>query len=113
MRSVHFAAACVLSAGLMSSAVGGAADAAAAATSWATVNLNYAGDRYADLADINTKNAAGLGEACRVRVDNGGGFQSGLLLVDGLLYLTTRLATVALDPTDCSVVWKSLYTPEG
>ena len=74
------------------------------ATAWPTVNLNYASDRYVDLDQINSRNAAGLGEVCRVRVDSGGAFQSGLLLVDGLLYLTTRAATVALDPTDCSVV---------
>jgi PQQ-dependent dehydrogenase (methanol/ethanol family) len=75
--------------------------------------LNYASDRYVDLDQINTQNAGGLGEVCRVRVDNGGAFQSGLLLVDGLLYLTTRAATVALDPTDCSVVWKSVHALEG
>jgi alcohol dehydrogenase (cytochrome c) len=84
----------------------------AADTSWATVNLNYASDRYVGLDQINTQNVGHLAQVCRVRVDAGGAFQSGLLLVDGLMYLTTRAATVALDPGDCSVVWKSIYVPE-
>jgi alcohol dehydrogenase (cytochrome c) len=128
MKSLHVAAVWMLGAALMFPARGPAADAAQAAaaqpahvqaasvqsaSSWSTVNLNYAGDRFADLAGIDTQNAGRLGEVCRVRVDSAGGFQSGLVLVDGLLYLTTRLAIVALDPTDCSVAWKSVYTPEG
>ncbi len=86
---------------------------AAEVTSWPTVNLNYAGDRFAAPSQITPQNAALLGEVCHVRVDAGGSFQSGLVLVDGLLYLTARYATVALDPADCSVAWKSIYTPEG
>jgi PQQ-dependent dehydrogenase (methanol/ethanol family) len=86
---------------------------AAEVTPWPTVNLNYAGDRFAPLGQITPQNAALLGEVCRVRVDTGGSFQSGLVLVDGLIYLTARDATVALDPADCSVAWKSVYTPEG
>lgn len=86
---------------------------AAEATSWPTVNLNYPGDRFAASDQITPQNAALLGEVCRVRVDTGGSFQSGLVLVDGLLYLTARYATVALDPADCTVAWKSIYTPEG
>jgi alcohol dehydrogenase (cytochrome c) len=86
---------------------------AAEAAAWPTGNLNYAGDRYAELDGITPKNAALLGEVCRVRVDTGGSFQSGLVLVDGLLYLAARNSTVALDPADCSVAWKSVYAPEG
>jgi alcohol dehydrogenase (cytochrome c) len=83
------------------------------ATPWPTVNLNYAADRYVSLDQITPQNAALLGETCRVRVDAGGAFQSGLLLMNGLIYLTTRAATLALDPVDCGVAWKSVYVPEG
>jgi alcohol dehydrogenase (cytochrome c) len=86
---------------------------AAEVAPWPTVNLNYAGDRFAPFDQITPQNAALLGEVCRVRVDTGGSFQSGLVLVEGLLYLTTRAATVALDPADCGVAWKSVYAPEG
>ena len=78
---------------------------AAEVTPWPTVNLNYAGDRFVPSGQI-AQNAALLGQVCRVRVDTGGSFQSGLVLVDGLLYLTARDATVALDPADCSVASK-------
>jgi PQQ-dependent dehydrogenase (methanol/ethanol family) len=84
----------------------------AADTSWSTFNLNYASDRYVDLDQIDTRNVAGLTEMCRVQVDVSGAFQSGLLLVDGLLYLTTHTATVAVDPTNCYIAWKHIYTPE-
>jgi PQQ-dependent dehydrogenase (methanol/ethanol family) len=112
MKSAYVTVAGVFGAMLIFSPAAWTSD-AAPATSWGTVNLNYAGDRFADLADLNSQNVGKLGEVCRVRVDSGGALQSGLVLVDGLLYLTTRLATVALDPTDCSVVWKSVYTPEA
>lgn len=91
---------------------GPSAGLAAEATPWPTGNLNYASDRYSPLQQITPQNAALLGEVCRVRVDTGGSFQSGLVLVDGLMYLTARNATVALDPADCSVAWKNVYAPE-
>ena len=109
----HCTAMWVVNAGIIFCGCGRASDQPYPQTAWSTVNLNYASDRYVDLDLINTGNAATLGEVCRVRVDSGGPFQSGLLLVDGLLYLTTRASTVALDPTDCSVVWKSVYALEG
>jgi alcohol dehydrogenase (cytochrome c) len=82
-------------------------------TSWPLYNLNLRGDRFADLADINTANVARLKEVCRVRMDStGSSFQVGLILVNGLLYATTGRATAAIDPADCTVVWKSVYTPQ-
>jgi alcohol dehydrogenase (cytochrome c) len=80
--------------------------------SWPMYNLNYESTRYVGLASIDARNVSRLREVCRVRVGGAGAFQSGLVQADGLLYLTTATATVALDPTDCSVVWKSVYAPE-
>jgi alcohol dehydrogenase (cytochrome c) len=99
--------------GLVCLVLGGEACAAASdGTSWPTVNLDYGGDRYSPLDSLDTHNVEQLTEACQVRVDSSGAFQSALLLVDGVMYLTTRAATVALDPTDCRVLWKSVYLPE-
>lgn len=85
---------------------------AGADTDWPSYNLDRWGQRYADLDGINARSVTHMREVCRVRVDTAGAFQSGLLLLNGLLYANTARATVALDPTDCAVAWKSVYTPE-
>ena len=84
----------------------------AADISWPMYNLNYASTRYVDLNSINTGNVSHLKEVCRVRAGGAGAFQSGLVQANGLLYVTTANATLALDPSDCTVVWKSVYAPE-
>ena len=75
-------------------------------------NSNYESTRYVGLRSIDTRNVSRLREVCRVKVGTAGAFQSGLIQANGLLYLTTASATVALDPTDCTVVWKNVYRPE-
>jgi alcohol dehydrogenase (cytochrome c) len=85
----------------------------AADTEWPMYNSGYDSQRYVNLDGINTKNVSRLKELCRVRVANAGSFQSGILLVDGLLYVSSALATIAIDPIDCTIAWKSIYTPEG
>src|SRR3979490_2267442 len=77
----------------------------AADTDWPMYNLNYQSQRYVELHGINARNVSHLREGCRVRVDGAGSFQSGLLLVGGLLYATSATSTVAIDPTDCTVAW--------
>ena len=81
-------------------------------TSWSSYNLNLRSDRYSNIADLNASNVGQLKELCRVKVEPAGSFQSGLLLVDGILYASARSGTIAIDPTDCTVLWKSLYVPE-
>lgn len=83
-----------------------------AEAAWPMYNLNYAGTRYVQLNSINTSNVSHLKEVCRVRAGGAGAFQSGLVQANGLLYVTTANATLALDPSDCTVVWKSVYAPE-
>lgn len=78
---------------------------------WPTYNNDYAGQRFSALDQINKKNVAGLREVCRVGVADGGSFQSGPILVDGVMYVTTHLDTIALDPASCKVHWRSHYTP--
>lgn len=80
---------------------------------WLTYNNDYAGQRYSFLEEINAKNAASLTEVCRVQVAAGGSFHSGPLLIDGVLYAVTHDDTLALDPTNCRVIWKHHYTPVG
>jgi len=81
-------------------------------TSWPLYNMAWESRRYVELDGINNRNVGGLKEQCRIAVDEAGSFQSGLLLAEGRLYANTRLATVAVDPTNCLVLWKSVYAPE-
>jgi alcohol dehydrogenase (cytochrome c) len=79
---------------------------------WPMFNGTYDAQRFAALAQIDSSNVAGLKEACRVRVGTAGGFPTGPVLVGNALYVTAGDATLALDPTDCAVNWKSIYVPE-
>ncbi|WBX83762.1 PQQ-binding-like beta-propeller repeat protein [Sphingosinicella microcystinivorans] len=81
-------------------------------SSWPGYNGSYAGQRHVDLNQINPDNVASLAEVCRVRVGGVGVFHAGPVLVDGRLFVTTIRETIALDPTDCSVLWKSVYVPD-
>jgi alcohol dehydrogenase (cytochrome c) len=79
---------------------------------WPYYNNRMDGDRFLPLTEINADNAAGLVEACRVHVSGAGPFPAGTILVRGVIYTTAWRSTLALHPTTCDVVWKSLYAPE-
>ena len=88
------------------------ADAPTPDAEWPMYNQTYDGRRYSPLTDINETNVAQLAEVCRVRVGEAGGFSGSPVVVRGVMYATLRNATLALNPTDCGVLWKTLYTPE-
>jgi alcohol dehydrogenase (cytochrome c) len=81
-------------------------------TDWPSFNRGLDGVRYSELDQINTDNVGNLEEVCRVRVGGPGPLASGFILEGGGLYFTTSRATIAMNPTNCDIVWKSLYTPE-
>lgn len=81
-------------------------------TDWISFNRRLNGVRYSELDQINARNVGELEEACRVRVSGAGPFASGLILADGGLFFTAGRATMAINPTNCDVIWKALYQPE-
>jgi PQQ-dependent dehydrogenase (methanol/ethanol family) len=83
-----------------------------ASSPWPTYNNGYKGQRFSPLAEITVKNAGALKEVCRRKVADGGSFQTGPVVVDGSMYLTTALDTFSVDPTNCSLRWKSSYPLE-
>lgn len=85
---------------------------AASDTQWPSYNGTVDGQRFAPLDQINVQNASRLGEVCRVKVDDTGSFHTGLLEVDGLVYFTTALDTLAVDATSCAVRWRHRYALE-
>ena len=98
--------------GCVLSVVFGVALAAPADTQWPSYNATVDGQRYAAVDQIKVDNAARLGEVCRVKAEDAGAFQTGLVQVGGLIYFTTALDTLAVDASNCSVRWRHHYTPE-
>ncbi|MSR14118.1 MAG: hypothetical protein EXR86_06030 [Gammaproteobacteria bacterium] len=70
------------------------------------------GQRYVELNQINTTNAAQLGEVCRLKVDDAGAFHTGILQLGGVLYFTTASDTLAVDATNCALRWRHHYVAE-
>ena len=85
---------------------------ASANTQWPSYNGTVDGQRYSPLKQITVENAARLGELCRVQVEDVGSFHTGLVQMDGLIYLTTSLDTLAIDATDCEIKWRHHWEPE-
>ena len=67
------------------------ADAAASApdTNWLSYNGTADGQRYANVALITPQNAGELAEHCRISLGESGALHTGLVQLDGTLYLTT------------------------
>lgn len=82
------------------------------ASEWRMYNGSYDGQRFSTLDQINVDTVKGLSEVCRVHVGETGTFQSGPILEDNKLYLTTPHSTIAFNPANCDIVWKTLYVPE-
>lgn len=81
-------------------------------TNWMSYNGTVNGQRYSSLDQINTKNVASLAEVCRLKIDDSGTFQAGLVQIDGTLYMTNAHDTIAVDATNCTVRWRHVYKPE-
>ena len=83
---------------------------------WAGYNRTLTSDRYSPLAQVTTVNVGGLKQVCTFDVGEGGNFQSGIIVIDGTLYVTTDTNTEAIDAATCRQRWKHHYnnpTPEG
>lgn len=81
-------------------------------TNWPSYNGTVNGQRYSPLDQINAQNVTSLKEVCRLKVDDSGPFQTGLIQIDGTLYFTNAHDTVAVDAKDCTVRWRTVYKPE-
>jgi len=81
-------------------------------TDWPMYNKDYESQRFTSLQQINAQNVSSLKEVCRIKLAELTSFHSGPILVDGVMYVTTARDTVALDPCNCKVLWKSVWEPE-
>jgi alcohol dehydrogenase (cytochrome c) len=76
------------------------------ANDWPTYNRTYAGDRFSPLADLTTANVARLRQVCTFDTGEQVSFQTGPVVVGGVMYLTSDRATLAIDAATCAVKWK-------
>ena len=81
-------------------------------TDWPMYNKDFLGQRFTPLREINAKNVGSLKEVCRIKLAELTSFHNGPVLIDGVMYVTTARDTVALNPTNCNLLWKSVWEPE-
>ena len=79
---------------------------------WAAYNNDPASTRYSSLAEITTQNVASLKPLCEIRLGEEGAFESGPVVIGDTMFVTTPHTTVALNATNCAVIWRSVDQPK-
>ncbi|MGC1387710.1 MAG: PQQ-binding-like beta-propeller repeat protein [Steroidobacteraceae bacterium] len=87
--------------------------AASSTRNWLYYTHDYSGARYVALDDINTATASQLRPVCAFQVGDDSNFQTGPIVYQGTMYITTRRSTVALDATTCRPKWRYKWTPRA
>lgn len=88
--------------------------AAAHSTSdWLYHTHDYSGSRYAPLNQIDSANAKRLQVVCAFQVGELVNFQTGPIVYQGIMYLTTPHATIALDASNCRPKWRHTWEPKS
>jgi alcohol dehydrogenase (cytochrome c) len=78
---------------------------------WVYVDHDVAGTRYSQLTQINTRNVSQLVRACAYSFPEKEPSQTAPIVSAGIMYLTTAHHTVAVDGSDCHVIWTSTWSP--
>ncbi len=73
---------------------------------WPSYNGDLGANRFSPLSEITTGNVNTLRPACTYDTGETTNFQSGLLMVQGVLYFTTYDNTYAVDSSSCALKWK-------
>ena len=76
---------------------------------WTTYNRTLEGNRGSPLRQIDTANVARLRPVCAFALGERVPFQSGPIVVDGTMYVTTAEHTYALDAATCKLRWDHRY----
>lgn len=86
-------------------------NAAARSSDWLFHGHDYSASRFSPLQEINTSNAARLAPACMYQMGERDNFQTGPIVYNGTMYVTTQTLTVALDAATCRVKWRHTWDP--
>ena len=77
---------------------------------WPAYNRTFTGDRFSPLSTITTGNVARLRPVCTFETGEQVSFQTGPVVVNGTMYVTSDRGTYAIDAATCAVKWKQLLT---
>jgi alcohol dehydrogenase (cytochrome c) len=80
-------------------------------TDWLSVDHDLAGSRFSPLNQITTENVSELAKVCAYSFPDKEPSQTAPIVSAGIMYLTTAHYTVALDGSDCHVIWSSQWSP--
>ena len=83
------------------------ADASSARGEWPSYNRSPSSQRFSPLKEINVGNAGRLREICTFDLGEQTMFESGPIMVNGIMYVTSTANTYAFDPSTCKLVWKN------
>ena len=82
---------------------------ASQSTDWLFHTHDYSGTRFSPLQEINATTAARLAPACLYQVGERDSFQTGPIVYNGTMYVTTTASTSALDAATCRVKWRHAW----
>lgn len=88
-------------------------DAAKSKRDWLYHTHDYAGARYVAADQINSTNVARLQVVCAFQIGDNENFQTGPIVYQGMMYLTTPHSTIAVDATSCKPKWRHTWQPLG
>ncbi len=80
---------------------------------WLYHTHDYSGARFVQLNQINTENADKLQVVCAFQVGEISTFQTGPIVYQGTMYITTDHSTVALDASNCQLKWRYTWEPKA
>jgi len=84
-----------------------------ASTDWLMSNHDYGGQRFVDLKQINRENAASLKMVAKYDIGDRNPFHNNPVVSNGLMYITVKDSTIALDAATLKVQWKYDRKPKG
>ncbi|MGA8595435.1 MAG: PQQ-binding-like beta-propeller repeat protein [Bryobacteraceae bacterium] len=80
---------------------------------WPAYNGGYNATRFSPVTQINTGNVASLVEVARFKLPETTAFQSGPVLIDGTMYVTTATNTYAIDARTAQLRWSHHFEPKS
>jgi alcohol dehydrogenase (cytochrome c) len=78
---------------------------------WLQVDHDLAGTRFSKLKQINASNVSHLARVCAYTFPDKEPSQTAPIVSSGAMYVTTAHYTIAIDGSDCHVLWKSTWSP--
>lgn len=80
---------------------------------WMYASKDYSGQRFVNLAQINTKNAHQLRAVCMIRSETAAPTQTNPIVYKGVMYATVDTTVVAFDATTCRKRWTYKWNAKG